>query len=87
MEGAWESRSLVSATSADESSLGAIFSRLITFWLLLPAAKQWYQSCQRSDSQRGKVLHASFTIIWIWEDLIFMFLHREPALPEYMLLE
>lgn len=53
MEGAWESRSLVSATSADESSLGAILSTLITFWLLLTAAKQWYQSYQRSDSQRG----------------------------------
>lgn len=64
--------------------LGAIFSTLITFWLLLTAAKQWYQSYQRSDSQRGRVLHASFTNTWIWEGLVFVFLNREPALPEYI---
>lgn len=83
MERAWESRTLVSTTNADESFLGAIFSTLIAFWLLLAAAKQWYKSCQRSDSQRGKMFHASFTVTWIWEDLTSVFLNREPSLLDY----
>lgn len=85
METEWESRGLVSATNLLMEvlkPLGAIFPTWIKFWLLLTAAKQWYQDYWRSDNQRGGVLHASFIITWIWENSIFVFLNRKAALPE-----